>query len=85
MFGSKGRLSRARGFTVFCEGTAVERVSHVRYLGVLLDANLNGSQHAVNVLKTCTGRLAFLFRNSSLLDFQSRKMLCTALVQPYFD
>ena len=85
LFGSRGRLRRVKGFTVFCEGTAVKQVSHVKYLGITLDANLNGSQHAMNILKTCAGRLAFLFRNSSFLDCQSRKMLCIALIQPYLD
>ena len=36
-------------------------------------------------MKTCTGRLAFLYRNSSLLDFHCRKTLCSALIQPYLD
>ena len=85
LFGSKGRLRTVRDFTVFCEGTAVDRVSQVKYLGALLDANLSGSHHAVNVLKTCAGRLAFLFRNSSLMDVRTRKMLCTALIQPHLD
>ena len=31
------------------------------------------------------GRLAFLYRNSSLLDTRSRKTLCSALIQPYID
>ena len=38
-----------------------------------------------NVIKTCIGRLAFLYRNAPLLDFQSRKTLCASLIQPYLD
>ena len=67
------------------DGTAVVRVSTVKYLGVTLDASLNGSSHVSKMLKTCMGRLAFLYRNSSLLDANSRKTLCSTLIQPYID
>ena len=33
----------------------------------------------------CAGRLAFLYRCSSLLDQKCRKMLCSALLQPHID
>ena len=85
LFGTKNRLRRAGDFQVFCEGKAVQRVHEVKYLGVFLDSGLTGAAHVENVLKTCIGRLAFLYRNSSLLDFQSRKTLCQSLIQPYLD
>ena len=85
LFGSKNRLRRAGNFQVFCEGTAVKRVHHVKYLGCYLDDSLSGSTHVGNMLKTCAGRLAFLYRNSQFLDFQTRKTLCTSLIQPYID
>ena len=85
LFGTKSRLKRVGDFQVFCEGTAVNRVFHVKYLGVLLDCNLSGSLHVSSVLKTCIGRLSFLYRNSSLLDFRCRKTLCMSLIQPYID
>ena len=85
LFGKKTGLKKVKEFRVLCEGTAVKRVSHVKYLGVHLDENMSGSLHAMHVLKTCASRLAFLYRNASLLDFQSRKLLCSALIQPYLD
>ena len=51
----------------------------------MLDENINGSVHAGNLLKVCAGRLAFLYRCSSLLDQKCRKMLCSALLQPHID
>ena len=63
----------------------VQRNHEVKYLGVLLDDRLTGSVHVSNMLKTCMGRLSFLYRNSSFLDFNCRKMLCSSLVQPYLD
>ena len=36
-------------------------------------------------IKRISSRLAFLYRNGHLMNFFVRKMLCSALVQPYFD
>ena len=85
LFGSKRRLKKVRGFQVTCEGSLVNQVAEVTYLGVKLDENLDGRAHAVSLIKKCAGRLAFLYRNSALLNLQNRKTLCTALVQPYLD
>ena len=85
LFGSGGKLKRVGEFRVTCDGLPVQRDYNVKYLGVLLDEKFNGSTHVGTLLKTCSARLAFLFRNSSLLDFQCRKTLCSALIQPHVD
>ena len=36
-------------------------------------------------MKVCAGRLAFLYRQSHLLDKKCRQTLCSALIQPYVD
>ena len=51
----------------------------------MLDSNMNGSVHASNLMKVCAGRLAFLYRYSSLLDKKSRQTLCASLIQPHID
>ena len=73
------------GFQVTCEGSLVNQVADVTYLGVKLDEQMDGRAHAAGLIKKCAGRMAFLFRNSNLLSFQNRKTLCSALVQPYLD
>ena len=85
LFGSKRRLKGVDNFHVHCDGVPVERKFCVKYLGVLLDENMNGSAHAGNIMKVCAGRMAFLYRNSSLLDQKCRQTLCVALIQPYVD
>ena len=50
-----------------------------------LDANLNGSVHAGQLMKACAGRLSFLYRSASFLDKKCRQTLCSALIQPYID
>ena len=84
LFGSKRRLKGVE-FQVFCDGTPVERKSTVKYLGVMLDENVNGTVHVGNMMKVCAGRLAFLYRQSSLLDKTFRQTLCSTLIQPYID
>ena len=85
IFGTTRKLNKVGDFSVSCDGTAVTRVSSVKYLGVILDSNLNGAQHVVKLIKKCSGRISFLYRNSAMLDANCRKILCTALVQPYLD
>ena len=85
IFGSRARLKRVRSFNVSCDGVPVTRVFSVRYLGVILDACLSGAEHVGNLMKTCANRLAFLYRNSRFLDTNSRKTLCSALIQPHLD
>ena len=85
LFGTKRRLGKVGDFSVKCDGTAVSRVVSVKYLGVVLDANLSGTDHVTSLIKKCVGRIAFLYRNSYLLDFNCRRILCSALIQPYFD
>ena len=72
-------------FRVTCDGTPVGRVFTVKYLGVYLDASLDASSHAGHLMKTCAGRLAFLYRYSNLLDTKCRLTLCSTLIQPHID
>ena len=85
LFGSKRRLKGVGQFGIQCDGIPVERKFCVKYLGVLLDPNINGSVHVGNLMKVCAGRLSFLYRQSSLLDKKCRTTLCSALIQPYMD
>ena len=77
LFGSKRKLKGVESFRVICEGRTIDRVFSVQ-----LDPSLDGSLHIGKVLKTCSDRLSFLYRNSAFLDQQCRKTLCLALIQP---
>lgn len=85
MFDFWDDAKRVGDFSVSCDGTAVKCVNSVKYLGVILDSNLNGALHVAELIKKCSGRISFLIRNSSMLDPNCRKILCSALVQPYLD
>ena len=85
LFGSKKRLKGVGDFLVLCDGIPVERKFCVKYLGVQLDSNINGSVHAGNLMKACAGRLSFLHRYASHLDRKCRQTLCSALIQSHID
>ena len=85
LFGTRKRLKHVRDYNVFCDGTAIKNVHSVRYLGVKLDCNLSGESHAKELIGKCSGRVSFLFRYSQLLDVHTRRILCSALVQPLID
>ena len=85
LFGTRGKLKGVKDFSVLCDGTPVQRVFSVKYLGVTMDDQMSGSVHANGILKKCMTRLAFLYRNSRFLNFHSRKTLCSALIQPHID
>lgn len=85
LFGSSKRLKRVRDFQISCDGIAVKQVTSVTYLGVKLDQNVKGKVHVADVIRKCVGRVSFLYRNSALLDVNCRRILCSALIQPYLD
>ena len=85
IFGTSRMLKKVTNFAVTCNGTAINRVNSVRYLGVTLDEKLSGEDHAIKTIGKISSRISFLYRQSSLLDANARKMLCLALIQPLFD
>ena len=70
---------------VSCDGQLVNRVTSVKYLGLLLDENMSGYSHAIALIKKCAGRISFLYRHADVLNFQCRKLLCSALIMPYMN
>ena len=85
LFGTSRMLGKAADFTIKCGGTTVANVDSVKYLGVTLDSRLTGETHALKAIGKISARLSFLYRQSSLLDMNTRKILCVALIQPLFD
>jgi len=57
----------------------------VKYLGVQLDEDLAGESIVKEILKKANSRLKFLYRCKDALNFNTRKILCTALIQCHFD
>ena len=85
IFGSGRRLKETGNFAVSCDGMSVDQVAKVKYLGVTLDQAFKFSEHVTGLINRCAGRVGFLYRNSSFLDFECRKIMCNSLIQPYLD
>ena len=79
LFGTPRKL-KGMDFIVKCGDAVVKRVTSVKYLGVILDQNLNFREHATEVLKKATGKLRFLYRCAPSLGSRHRRLLCSALV-----
>ena len=56
----------------------------VEYSGCYLDSNIDGESLARRVLKNINTKLTFLWRQINYLNYSSRRLLCNALIQPYF-
>ena len=85
IFGTKRKLKKVVSFEVKCGNTIINNVNEVKYLGLQIDNNLSGESAVMNVLKKANSRLKFLYRYKDMLNFSSRKTLCSALIQCHFD
>ena len=63
----------------------IKQYDKVTYLECILDNDLSGQSMATKVLGKISSRLKFLYRKQSYLDFNLRRTLCNALIQPHFD
>jgi len=81
----KLRSQSPENFSISCNGINIESKTSVKYLGVMIDQFLSGD-HVVNtIVKKVNQILKFLYRNKNCLDLQSRKTLCSTLIQCHFD
>ena len=62
------------------DGEMVQRVTSVKYLCVSLDEVLSFDDFVGKTCNKADGKLTFLHRYSSLLDFDTRRLLCNSLV-----
>ena len=85
LFGTKYKLDKVNSFEVKCNNEIIINVKSVKYLGVQLDEDLAGSSIVSDLIRKVNNRLKFLYRFKDLLKFDSRKILCTALIQCHFD
>ena len=85
LFGTKRKLQNVNSFQVICGDSVIKKVKTVKYLGLLLDNNLSCENIVLNIINKCNTRLKFLYRYKEILNFKSRKTLCTALIQCHFE
>ena len=84
LFGSKRRLKNIDKLNIRRDNIKVSQQNKVTYLGCILDENMSGESMALRVLQKANGRLSFLYRKQSFLNYKLRRMLYNALIQPHF-
>ena len=72
-------------FAAQCNNKVIQNVKKVKYLGLQLDEELSGESIVNEISKKVNSRLRFLYRYKDYLNTESRKTLCTALIQCHFD
>ena len=85
LFSTKRKNKINNNFQVFFNTTPITNVNSVKYLGLNLDCTLSGESIVSTITKKATSRLKFLYRYNSILKEQSKKILCSALIQSHLD
>ena len=85
LFSSKSKVKKASPLNIQYKGKKVKQYSKVTYLGCIFDENLFGESMATHVINKVNSRLRFLYRQKIFLDIPLRRLLCNAMIQPFFD
>ena len=85
LFGSKQRLARSQGLSLFLLGKLLELSNTVKYLGLIFDASMDWHEHINNISNKVTRRLNLLGRIRKYLDTDTCKLLYMTLVQPLME
>ena len=85
IFGSKAKLKNITEMPVYIDGSEIEKVEFFKYLGVLLDSQLNFEQHINNLYKKSTMKLGAICKTREYVDQSTVLMLYNSLVLPHLD
>ncbi len=61
---TKQKTKNTEGFTVKCRDTTIKTITEVKYLGMNVDNSLSGEEILDNIVKKCSGRIKFLYRQA---------------------
>ena len=85
LFSSKHKIKKAEPLKIRYKDIEIAQHKKVTYLGCILDETLNGESMALNVLKKGNSKLKCMYRKSSFLTKNLKRLLCNALIQPHLD
>jgi len=84
LFGSKPRFNDSSLHAVLLNGTILERVTYTKFLGILIDQNLDWKQHTSHIALKVSKSLGILNRIKALLSTELLKTLYYTMIHPYF-
>ena len=85
LFGSKYNVKKAETLNIEYKNVKIKQYRKVTYLGCILDDTLSGESMALYAINKINNRLKFLYRQEKFLNKSLRRLLCNAMIQPFFD
>ena len=85
LFSSKRKIKKASPLNIQYKDIEIKQYSKVTYIGCILDETLSGESTAIHVINKVNSRLRFLYKQNKFLDIPLRRLLCNAMIQPFFD
>ena len=85
LFSSKRKVKKAIPLNIQYKDKKIKQYSKVTYLGCILDKTLSGESMATHAINKVNSTLRFLYRQNKFLDIPLRRLLCNAMIQPFFD
>ena len=85
LFSSKRKIKKANPLNIQYKDIKIKQYAKVTNLGCILDETLSGESMATDVIKKVNSRLRFLYRQKKFLDISLCRLLCNAMMQPFFD
>ena len=85
LFGSKHKIEKSKPLNIQYNDFKIKQYSRFTYLGCISDETASGESVAINVINKINSRLRFLYRQDRFLNFPLPRLLCNAMIQPFFD
>ena len=85
LFGSKHKIKKSKPLNIQYNDIKIKQYSKVTYLGCIFDETLSGESMAIHVINKMHSRLRFLYHQNRFLSFSLCRLLCNAMIQPFFN
>ena len=85
LFSSKSKITKVSPLNIQYKGKKGKQYSKVTYLGCTFDETLFRESTAIHVINKVNSRLRFIYQQNKFFDILLRRLLCNAMIQPFFD
>jgi Reverse transcriptase (RNA-dependent DNA polymerase) len=85
LFRNKRRFALDNTFKIFLSGQELEMVQSTKFLGILIDEDLNWKTHTSYIASKVAKNVGIIYRNKNALDKRVMKLLYISLIQPYLN
>ena len=71
--------------TYYLNGIPLSVVNHCKYLGIIIQSDLNWSKHVEQKVSKANSMLALIQRNLKVSSIKTKELVYKALVRPHFE